>query len=151
MNAERSSRIELLNSSNYEVWRIRMKAVLLGHDKWGYVSGNIPAPDAGSGDRAATSALNKWKENDEKALAEIILSVGEAELRSISNCTTSKEAWEKLQSIYASKGPVRKIELLTDITSFKIDEDDDFRGRLDKFSSAVEQLAGMKIDIPTTC
>lgn len=148
MNADRSSRIELLNSSNYEVWRIRMKAVLLRHDKWGYVSGSIPEPEAVSGDRATATALSKWKDHDEKALAEIILSVGEAELRSISNCTTSKEAWEKLQSIHASKGPVRKIELLTDVTSFKLEEDDDFRQRLDKFSSAVEQLAGMKIDIP---
>jgi len=91
MNADRSSSIELLNSSNYEVWRIRMKAVLLRHDKWGYVSGSIPEPEAVSRDRATTTALSKWKDHDKKALAEIILSVGEAELRSISNCTTLKE------------------------------------------------------------
>lgn len=137
-----------MNQNNYEIWQIRMKAVLQRHDKWGYVSGSIAAPLVVTGDSATENALNKWRENDEKAIAEIILSVGEVELRSISKCTTSKEAWEKLQSIHASKSPVRKIELLTDITSFKMEDDEDFRHRLDKFSSAVEQLEGMKIEIP---
>ena len=100
-----------------------------------------------AGDETSSINLSKWKANDEKAIAEIFLSMGSAELKTVSKCTTSREVWEKSQSIHASKGPVRKIELLTDFTSFKIDEDADFRECLDKFSNAVEQLEGMKIEI----
>lgn len=73
--------------------------------------------------------------------------MGRAELKSISKCETSREVWLKIQSIHASKGPVRKIELLTDVTSFKIEEDDDFREKLVKFANDVEQLEGMNVPI----
>lgn len=67
----------------------------------------------------------------------------------MSKCNTVKEVLDELQSVHALKGHVRKIELLTDITSFKIDEDDRFRKRLDGFASAVGQLESMKIEIPS--
>ena len=148
MYSDGSSRFEVLYKHNYDVWHVWMKAVLMKHDKWGYVNGEIGAPTVMAGDETSAINLSKWKANDEKAMADIFLSMGSAELKTVSKCTTSKEVWEKLQSIHASNGPVRKIELLTDITSFKIDEDADFRERLDKFLNAVEQLEGMKIEIP---
>ncbi|CAD7076927.1 unnamed protein product [Hermetia illucens] len=120
-------------------------SILVKHDRWSYISGEIPIP---TGNDATACELTRWKSNDEKAKADIIQSIGDAELKTVFKCTTSKEVWDKLQSVDASKGPVHKIELLTDITSFKIDEDYDFREKLDTFTSAVEQLEGMKIDIP---
>lgn len=129
-----SSRIEILDKQNYEVWQIRMRSILVKHDRWGYVNDEITRP---VGSAATERDISSWRKEDEKAKADILLSIGNAELKTVSKCETSKEVWDKLQSVHASKGPVRKIELLTDVTSFKIDEDDDFRERLDSFVSAV--------------
>ena len=108
----------MLNKHNYDVWHVWMKAVLVKHDKWGYVNGEIVAPTVVVGDETSAINLSKWKANDEKAIVDIFLSMGSAELKTVSKCTTSREVWEKLQSVHTSKGPVRKIELLTDIMSF---------------------------------
>lgn len=116
-----ASRIELLDKCNYDVWQLRMKTILVKHDRWGYISGEIPLP---IGSNTTEREIVKWKNGDKKAKADIILSIDNDELKTITKCNTSKEIWEKLQSILASKGP--KIEWLTEITSFKIDEEDDF-------------------------
>ncbi|CAD7086314.1 unnamed protein product [Hermetia illucens] len=122
-----------------------MKSILVKHDRSGYISEEIPIPTRSD---ATTRELTRWNSNEEKATNDIILSIDDAELKTVSKCTTSKEVWDNLQSVHTSKGSVRKIELLTDITSFKIDEDGDFREKLDTFTSAVEQLESMEIDIP---
>jgi len=46
--------------------------------------------------------------NDSKAKSDLILSISTSELRQVWNCETSKQLWEKLESIYQSKGLARK-------------------------------------------
>lgn len=92
----------------------------------------------------ATITFDKCKEQNKTALAETILFLDKAKLKNIFLCATSKKAWKKLQSIHALKGQIQKIELLTDSKLFQMNKNDDFRERLGKFLSALEQLQEMR-------
>lgn len=88
--------IEKLNDTNYESWKIQIKSVLVCNELWKHTSG-IETRTAENND--------VWISKDEKVLALILLSISKNHVK---KATTSHEAWEKLQNIYESKGPVRK-------------------------------------------
>ena len=72
-----------MNADNYDTWKLQMKAILIKNYLWGaYVSETKPEADE----------VAKWEGFDEKATADITLSVTTSELGLIMECTTSKEA-----------------------------------------------------------
>lgn len=114
-------KIELLEKENFDTWKIQMEALLTKNDAWEYVSGEIVKPELIAGDAASQAAMNTWNKNDRKAKSDIILSISRSELKQIKNCTTSKETWDKLHSIYESKGPARKATLLKQLIHMKME------------------------------
>lgn len=66
----------MLDKRNYDVSQVRMRSILVKHDRWGYVSGDTPIP---TGSDATPRDLAKWKTNNVKAKADIKLSTGNAE------------------------------------------------------------------------
>lgn len=49
-----------------------------------------------------------WSKKDEKALAPITLNLSKTELGHIRKTLSSKQAWDDLERIHSSRGPVRK-------------------------------------------
>lgn len=98
MYSDASSRFKVLNKTNYDVWQVWMQSLLVKHDRWGYVSGEIAAPIVVPGNESTVRELSKWKSNDAKAKADIVLSLGRAELKSILKCETAREVWLKIES-----------------------------------------------------
>ena len=91
---------------------------------WGYVDGTITAPNvtrASATERATVqAALEVWTKQDKKARSDLILSISPPELKHVRDCNTSKEIWDRLESIYASKGPARKATLLKRLSQQKM-------------------------------
>ena len=54
----------------------------------------------------------------------MILSIASRELKLLKDCEISRELWLKLESIYASKGPVIKATLFKQLTFYKIQENE---------------------------
>jgi len=120
-------RIETLNRTNYDTWKLQMQALLIKNDAWGYVNGDIIRPES-SADNAA--AIATWTTADNKAKSDIILSICPSKLKQIKGCNTSRYVWLKLESIYQSKGPTRKATLLKRLMLQRINDEDDLKDHL---------------------
>lgn len=140
------TKIEALNRENYETWRIQVKALLVKNDEWEYVSGETPKPEAGASEEAKLK-LKEWTKNDNKAMSTIILSISPAQLKQVKNCETSKELWLKLEKLFYSKGPARKVTLLNQLTGQRMVEGEDVKDHISTFFDIVDKLAEMNIDI----
>lgn len=137
-------KIELLHKDNYEIWKLHMEALLIKSDLWQYVSGELAKPQNTT---EAPNADEKWIKCDRKAKADLILCISASELSQLKGCTTSRDVWIKLQSIYASKGPARKGTLLKQLALNKMSESEDCRAYLNKFFETVDKLEQMEIPI----
>lgn len=141
------SRIEGLSKDNYDTWVLQMQALLIKNDEWGYVSGEIKKPLSIKGDPTCEEKLNNWTTNDNKAKADIILSICTSELKQIKSCDTSHDVWCKLKEIYQSKGPARKATLLKQLTLHQMSEGETVREHLNKFFDVVDKLGEMEVTI----
>lgn len=145
--ASSNVRIELLNKENFDTWKIQMEALLVKNDAWSYVSGETVKPEVVAGDEASATRLKKWETADRKAKSDIILSISPTELKQVKGCETSREVWDKLASIYQSKGPARKATLLKQLTLQRMEDDEDVREHLRKFFDTVDKLSDMEVTI----
>ena len=144
-----SMRLELLNRDNYDTWKVQAEALLIKNDSWGYVSGSTRYPVKIASEDTATFENRKdaWTKADQKAKADLILSIHPTELSHIRGCDKSKDVWTRLESVYASKGPARKATLLKRLTQTKMAEGDDATKHVTEFFDAVDKLKTMDIDI----
>lgn len=142
-----ATRFELLSKDNYEAWKIHVEALLIKNDLWEYVSGDKPIPVVVEGNQASIDARNEWIRTDRKAKSEVILAISSTELQHVRGCNTSREVWQKLASVYASKGPARKALLLKQLMLHKMSEGGDVRDHVNKFSDIVDRLGAMDIEV----
>lgn len=140
-------RIEALNRENYDTWKLQMQALLTKNDAWSYVSGESRKPEIIEGDTTTLAAFENWKRGDNKAKSDIILSISPSELKLIKGCETSRQVWQKLESIYLSKGPARKATLLKQLTLLRMEDGADVREHVNKFFDTVDKLEEMEIEI----
>lgn len=134
-------RIQPLERDNYDTWKVQVKALLTKGDAWGYVSGEIQRPAEGE------AAILQWRNNDAKAMSDLILSISPAELKHVKTCETSKEIWTKLQSIHESQGPARKAMLLKSLIHAKMKDGDDMHSHLANFLDVVGKLEDLDLKI----
>lgn len=132
--------IEKLNyDTNYESWKIQIKSILVCNELWKYTSGDeISTPE----NRAV------WTSKDEKALALILLSISKNQLNHVKKVTTSHAAWEKLKSIYESRGPVRKSVLYKQLYRMKEEQEQSMMDYVSSFVDKIEHLEDAGIKLP---
>uniref|UniRef100_A0A0C9QD48 POLX_0 protein n=1 Tax=Fopius arisanus TaxID=64838 RepID=A0A0C9QD48_9HYME len=147
-----STRIEALTKENYDTWRMQVEALMIKNDLWEYVTGQNAAPVLRDGaDETTQSAyltkFQKWKKNDMKARSDLILSIHPSELPQVRNLETSREIWQKLESVFASKGPARKATYFKQLFLTRMSEGGDVREHMKKFFDAVDKLAAMEENV----
>jgi len=141
------TRIETLTKANYDTWKMHMEALLVKNDEWEYVNGTKVKPEVVPNDAASLRAEAEWIKNDNKAKSDIILSISASELKQVKGCATSREVWQKLESIYQSRGPARKATLLKQLILQRMHDGEDIREHLRKFFDAVDKLGDMNVDV----
>jgi transposase InsO family protein len=144
MNA--TNRIELLDKSNYDTWKLRMQALLIKEDLWEHVSGISTKPEPGQNNENAAK-VQEWTRKDLRARSDIILSIASSELKQVKQCETSRAMWKRLEEIYQSKGPARKATLLKTLILHKMADNGDVREHLNEFFDAVDKLNEMDVEI----
>ena len=142
-----SNRVEILDKHKYDTWRIQMQAILIKNNAWPYVSGETPEPALIPNDAVSSAIKASWKVADQKAKSDIILTMSPMQLNHLRNCETSKQVWDKLESVYASQGPARKATSLEQLLSRKLQEGDDVRDHLSTYMGIVAKLKTMEVDI----
>lgn len=123
--------IEKLNGENYGTWCIQIKSLLITMDLWNTIENERPVEEA---------AKSIWINNDRKALATITLSVKASELIHIKNCTTGKEAWNVLNSLYKADTASRKVKLFKKLVRFKFRSGEKFSVQINEFCSTINEL-----------
>lgn len=149
-NIINSTRLELLSRNNYDTWRIQAEALLIKNDTWAYVSGEKPKPVILTDPATQTSsqtAYKSWIIEARKAKSDLILSINPSELKQIRGCKTSKDVWDKSESIYASKGSARKAILLKHLMLHKMPESGNVKDHLNDLFDAVDKLQAMNVEI----
>ncbi|CAK9809149.1 Retrovirus-related Pol polyprotein from transposon TNT 1-94 [Anthophora quadrimaculata] len=147
MNTSGITKIEALTGTNYDTWKIQMRAVLIKCDLWCYVNGAAKTPTVDKNDRESVAAASRWRNGDEKAMSEILLGISPRELKQVKNCQTSSELWSKLESTYESKGPARKATLLKRFILRKMQSGGDVREHLKSFFDVVDKLEATDVPI----
>lgn len=133
--------IEKLGKDNYDTWKLQIEAILIKNDHWNYVSGDEKKPTEGDDEIA------KWISNDQKARADIILSINPSELTHVKSCKTSHELWIKLKSTYESTGPARKATVLKQLLFSKMSESKAMSDHLNEFFTLVDKVNELEIQI----
>jgi len=107
-----------LTSSNYPSWRATFLTILIGYDLMKYLDGTLqcpPTPDANSS-TSAVALYAHWNRQDQLLLNAIFASVSEAVMSLIAMTTTSRDAWQHLARLFASKSRARIMQLKEDLT-----------------------------------
>lgn len=133
-------KIEALNRENYDTWKMQMEAILIKNDSLGYVQGKIPKP-------SNETDLQQWVIADSKAKADLILAISPTELKQIKDCETSAQVWERLKSVYQSKGPARKATLLKRLILSKAGARENITDHVNNFFDVVDKLQDLDVEI----
>ncbi|KRX92440.1 hypothetical protein T12_11268, partial [Trichinella patagoniensis] len=76
-------KIELLGKENYDTWKLQAQAILVKNVLWEFVNGTKRRPKIVKDDESSLDAAQKWDISDQKAKADLILSISPLELREI--------------------------------------------------------------------
>lgn len=101
-----------LNSSNFPAWHVQFNALLVGYDLIGYVDGTKLCPPT------SHAQFNRWKRQDQLILHAIISSVDPSVITMLGNVKTSKQAWDILTKMFASKTRARIMHLKERLSRF---------------------------------
>ncbi|KAB5511905.1 hypothetical protein DKX38_028933 [Salix brachista] len=98
-----------LTSSNYPSWRATFLTILIGYDLMKYLDGTFPCPPSPAVDSstAAVALYVHWCRQDQLLLNAIFASVSEAVMPLIAMVTSSRDAWQHLSRLFASKSRAR--------------------------------------------
>ena len=94
-----------LTHLHYPSWRAQFNSLLLGYDLQGFIDGTHPCPDRTS------ATFSSWMRQDQLLLHAIRISVSDSIAPLIASTTASKEAWDKLTRLYASRSRSRVMSL----------------------------------------
>ena len=109
MESESSTtKIEMLNNSNYHHWKIRIEHLLILKDLENFLFDDPPISDS-----STATQIELWKKRDKKAQAIIGLSLSNELLQNVRDVTSTKDMWILIKNAFErhtllSKLPARK-------------------------------------------
>lgn len=133
MDFEKSA-FKKLGHGNYVSWSTSVKAMLIIKGLWKRVN---PAAVVREGDP---------DEDDEKALAHIMLSVEEFYLPTIAKCNTGKEAWKELHTLFVKQSKAIRMRLLDEMRALR----KDLNETVTEYVARGQQLLGQLKEVEDT-
>ncbi|XP_071714530.1 uncharacterized protein [Rutidosis leptorrhynchoides] len=135
-----------LNKSNYENWSIQMKALFGARDVWESIINGYEEPsetEIGAMNTTQSKTLKEKRMKDKTGLYLLLQAVDESGFEKIANASTSKEAWEILQSTYKGAECVKQVRLQTlrgELEAMKMKETEGVSEYITRVQTAVNQL-----------
>ena len=127
-------RIEPLDTTNYPMWCVKMRLVLIVKKCWAAVE--RAAPSAGGAAPQTGGGAPVDEAMDQMALALILLNVKDHHLPHLSKLKTAKAVWDELESTYRAKTFSRRLQLKREFNNLKMNTDES----LPKFFARTEAL-----------
>ena len=125
--------------SDFDLWRIKMKALLVHQG----------IQDALLGEEALSNNLSKKEKQDvlDKAQSTMILSLSDRTLREVFRETSVAAIWKKLESLYIKECLANRLYLKQRLYSFKMQEGRSIEDQMDEFNKIIDDLANVDIKI----
>ncbi|CAH9077398.1 unnamed protein product [Cuscuta epithymum] len=101
------------DGSNYSSWKAQITNLFFGYDLLGFVDGSNQKPDKSS------PTYHFWTRQDRLVLLAIQSTVSNTVSPIINSCTSSADAWQKLESSFANKSTTRMLSLLNSLATTK--------------------------------
>ncbi|XP_055918561.1 uncharacterized protein LOC129950660 [Eupeodes corollae] len=120
--------IPKLNSTNWQIWKIRVESFLARDDLSKYIEEDIPATD----DLKDAA----WKTGDRKTKGTIILFLGDNQLSLVKNCVHAKHVWDALRNHHERVSRSTRVALLKRLCSARLQEN----GNVEKHLSDIEEI-----------
>lgn len=134
------------DASQWMAWNFQVRVILTAAEAFGVVTGDEVMPTDIS-DTQHANKLREWNKKDAKAQKIIVTSIGQKVMIHILNCTTSKQMWDKLKSIYEQDNLAAKHLLHQQFFSYEKRSEDDVATHISKLESIVQKLKNMKVEI----
>lgn len=124
---------KLKGSSNYATWKMDMRGTLMRDGLWSAV------------DQSARSGSDEERTlRDQRAYGSIFVHLDQGPKLHIGDCITAKEAWDKLEKQYEAKTTNRRLFLLEQLFSNKLQPGGSIEEYINKFLDFSSQLAAIK-------
>jgi gag-polypeptide of LTR copia-type/Zinc knuckle/Domain of unknown function (DUF4219) len=130
MSSTTNATVEPLDVDNYAAWKVKMQFLLIVKGLWSAVTGDTVAEDL-----------------DAKACAHIGLHVKDHNLAVLDGCTTAKQVWERLESVYQAKSNARKRQLRKDLAQIKMGAGESLTKYVARGKAIMAQLRSAGYDI----
>ena len=121
-----------LNNSNYQVWKFKVKMLLIRDDTWTVVRDDAPDP-----------IPDGWERKDEKAQCTISLTVEDNQLIHICNCETARSMWLELQKVHERSNLSSKMYLRKKLYKIRLQTNQNMQEYISAALQLVEQLRGV--------
>lgn len=137
--SESSSLVEKLNDTNYQIWSLKMKLLLVRKQC-------ANAIEAG---QAVEAAVNS------KAMAEIGLHLNDENLLAVKTCSTALQMWVTLQSAYMARTAARRTALIKERSNLRKGHDESVQKYLGRARNILNDLSAIgdptrEIDMATS-
>ena len=93
--------MEILNQSNYRLWKSCMESYLVSEDLWDVVGGNNTTPPRGNA--ATPEATKEWTRKNAKAEFALKRSIYSSIFEHVSRCTSASSIWQTLDQLFKKK------------------------------------------------
>lgn len=117
--------IKLSGSSNFTTWKAQIEMLLHGHDLYGFLNGNSPAPTQKitENNKSVTNPDFKlWFRQDHLIHNAILASVDSTLASMIATTPTTKQAWDYLHTMFVDKSHRWILSLQDQLTQITKDQ-----------------------------
>lgn len=111
---------EKLTRENFLLWKAQVVPIVRGARLYGYLDGTVVEKEYlrdDKGAKTANPAYDAWVAQDQQLLGFINSSLSREVLGQVATCATAAEAWETLNSMFASQSRARVIQLRARLAS----------------------------------
>ncbi|KFD66911.1 hypothetical protein M514_20777 [Trichuris suis] len=129
------SLVPLLDGGNYEVWKMKMRGLLMKEDLWSVTM--QPKPETGD---------SSWERANCRALGCITLSLGNDQTVHIARCETAHEAWQTLQQVNEPSSYGSRLYLRRKLYSFRY-VSVPMQSHVTSMLQVIEQLRGAGVEL----
>ena len=122
--------------TNFNLWQVRMMAILVQNGLKKVVTGKKP------------ENLNQteWEELDEKALSAIQLCLANTVLQEVLMEKTSFALWKRLETLYATKSLANRL-VLKRLFTFRMNEGELLKDHISQFITLLNDLKNVEVHI----
>jgi hypothetical protein len=127
---------KLRGRENYNTWQFGMKTYLELEGLWSCVDGSDE-----------TTPEDAKLKRDIKAKSKIILMIETTNYIHVQNVTTAKEVWEKLKTTFHDSGLTRKVNLIRNMITTKLENCDSIESYVNQIMTTSQKLNEIKFEI----